>query len=327
MKKFTKSILLIITMVLMGHSSFSQCSPDPNCTDPEGDGEFCPTEFPLAVEDVYYDQTLTVIAPVEQQGIQLHHIDILDIGNIPPGMNYQCQNNDCSFYPAVPKCVSVYGTPEIGSWGTYTLYLSIEIFMDVAGIPISLGVIEDSSAYVIIQPQIYADFSIDYDFENILCSYWDYELTYTGNATSEAIYTWNFGESIEVLSGEGQGPYLIRSTEYIGLDSISLVVEEGPYTSPEFTEIFSVDICEGLADNNQLHYTSQPNPFNDHILIEGLGNKTSSIEVYDLMGRNIKSFISNESSIRLDLWDLQKGIYLLSVTNGEDTKTQKIVKQ
>lgn len=326
MKKFTKSILLIITMVLMGHNSFSQCSPDPNCTDPDGDGEFCPTEFPLAVEDVYYDQTLTVIAPVEQQGIQLHHIDILDIGNIPPGMNYQCQNNDCSFYPAVPKCVSVYGTPEIGSWGTYTLYLSIEIFMDVAGIPISLGVIEDSSAYVIIQPQIYADFTLNYIGGNSICLGLEHEVTYEGNASVDATYNWNFGENIVVLSGEGQGPYTIFSDEY-GMDSISLVVEEGPYTSPEFTEVFSVDICEGLADNNQLHYTSQPNPFNDHILIEGLGNKTSSIEVYDLMGRNIKSFISNESSIRLDLWDLQKGIYLLSVTNGEDTKTQKIVKQ
>lgn len=313
-------------MIFVTNSTFSQCTPDPNCTDPDGDGEFCPTEFPFAVEDEYYDQTLTVIAPIENSGIQLHHIDILDIGNIPPGMDYQCQDNDCSFFPSVPKCVSVYGTPEIGSWGTYTLYLSIEIFMDVAGFPVSLGVIEDSSAWVVIQPKIHADFTLNYIGGNSICMGLEHEVTYEGNASVDAIYNWNFGENIVVLSGEGQGPYTIFSDEF-GMDSISLVVEEGPYTSPEFTEVFSVDICEGLAENNKLPFTSQPNPFNDHIIIAGLGNNTSIIEVYDLMGRNMRSLSSYENSIQLDLKDLEKGIYLLSVTDGHHTRTQKIIKR
>lgn len=327
MKKLTTSLLFILSLVFISNTAFAQCTPDPNCTDPDGDGEFCPTEFPFAVEDEYYDQTLTVIAPVEQQGIQLHHIDILDIVNIPPGMEYQCQDNDCSFYPAVAKCVNVYGTPEIGSWGTYTLYLSIEIFMDVAGFPVSLGIIEDSSAWVVIQPKIHADFEINLIDDYVMCIEDQYEVNYIGNATADAIYNWNFSENIDIISGEGQGPYIIQANNPGGEDSITLYVEQEPYTSPQFSKDFFITVCGGIEEEKDWSFIAQPNPFKDHILIEGLSRSANQIEVYDLMGRKIKSIISHDNNILLDLTELQKGIYLLSVTNGQNTETQKIVKK
>ena len=327
MQKLTKTLLFILSIVLLTNTGYSQCTPDPNCTDPDGDGEFCPTEFPYAIEDEYYDQTLTVIAPIEQQGIQLHHIEILGIDNIPPGMSYQCQDNNCSFYPSIPKCVSVFGTPEIGSWGSYTLYLSIEVFMDVAGFPVSLGVIEDSSASVVIQPKLHADFTIA-DTENFLCSGWEYILSYAGNASIDANYNWNFGESFSIISGEDQGPYTIVSENYFGdYDSISLFVTEGPYTSPIFTEVYLIDICSGTDENPLASLYTKPNPFKDYIQINGLGDLSSQIEIFDLMGRKVQTYISHENNTKLYLSDLRKGIYFLSVTSGNNIKTIKIIKE
>ena len=326
MKKLYTLFLIFFAILFTANLAMAQCTPDPTCTDPEGDGQYCPTEFPNAIEDEYYEQTLTVIAPAEQSGIQLHHIDVLNISNIPPGMNYQCQNDDCSFYPETPKCINVFGTPDVGSWGEYKLYLTIEIFMDIAGNPISLGQITDSSASVYIQPQLYGDFMIDYLMSNTVCIGVETEVTYTGNASPDATYHWDFGPNAVVLSGEGQGPYIITYNDYFETDSISLYVEEGIYTSPVYTESFYVDICSNVETENELSLTIHPNPFNYQVQISGFLDQ-ASVEIFDLSGKMIRDFQIGNTSSNLDLSNLQKGIYLISITTHSQTKTQKIVKQ
>lgn len=306
---------------------YAQCTPDPECVDTQGDGEYCPSELPNAVEDEYYDQTLTIIAPLEQGGFTLHHVDVLDIGNIPPGMNYQCQNDNCSFYPATPKCISIYGTPEVDSWGEYNLYLSIEIFIDVAGNPVSIGTITDSSAVVYIEPQLHGDFLINGATPNEVCNNNLINITYAGNATENATYHWNFGEHITVLDGEGQGPYSIEYNDgYTGFDSISLYVEEDVYTSPTYNINYMATVCEGVKDvsNQDIHIS--PNPFDGQIEIRGF-KLNGTIKIFDLTAKEVFSSELNQDHLQFDLGNLQSGVYLVSIITDNAVSTQKIVKR
>lgn len=326
MKNIFTFLFISINILFLSGTSLAQCTPDPDCTDPDGDGEYCPSEFPNAVEDEYYDQTLTIIAPTEQGGFVLHHVDVLDIGNIPPGMNYQCQDDDCSFYPATPKCINVFGTPAIGSWGEYNLELSIEIFIDVVGNPVSIGTFTDSSAVVFIEPQLYGNFVINDGVTDFLCQGSEYTITYTGNASENAIYNWDFGDNASVLSGEGQGPYVVMYDTYLGADSISLYVEEDIYTSPVFVEDYSVDICEGIAESDINKVRVHPNPFNDFISVSGL-EKNAIVRVFDLTAKEISSSVVSVDQNQIDLSYLKDGIYLISIQSDNYIKTQKIVKR
>ncbi len=329
MKKLLSLFLLGLVFSLTQNMASAQCTPDPNCTDPDGDGEFCPTEFPNAVEDEYYEQTITIISLSEVLGNPVHHIDLVSMGNIPPGMNYQCQNNNCSFYPATPKCVNVYGTPTIGSWGDYNLHMTIEVFIDIFGLPVSVGEVTDSSFVVTIEPKLHADFEVQYAFANIVCNNWGaFSVTYTGNATADATYNWNFGENVQVLSGSGMGPYMLEySPDYFGYDSISLFVEEGPYTSPEHNDVFYVDICEGIneIDGNQI--VAGPNPFTTDLNLSQLPAGNNHILIFDFSGKKVEEFQINDAQALLPLSHLNRGLYLLQVINSESSTTRKIIKQ
>ncbi len=327
-----KNIIPILTIIIFSLFSLNiahaQCTPDPDCVDPEGDGQYCPTQFPNAIEDEYYDATLTIIAPISQQGIDLHHIDLLSITNIPPGMNYQCQDDDCSFWPGVAKCVSVFGTPEIDSWGTYNLHMTIEIFADISGFPVSIGVIEDSSSYVTIEPQLHGDFEIEYPEPGLICTNYSTSVSYTGNATANATFSWDFGDHIVVISGEGMGPYIIDYlSSYIGMDSISLEVQEGLYTSPIYTEVYNVDVCTSTNENMKEELSIYPNPIINHLYINTGNSKNVNAIIYDLTGKEVYQVSLEKNSNTIDLSQLQRGIYFLNIIGDQISTTQKIVKK
>jgi len=330
MKNLLFKVLTIIAFSLIAGLSYSQCTPDPDCTDPEGDGEYCPTQFPNAIEDEYYDQVLTIIGPSEVQGVLIHHVDLISIGNIPPGMDYQCQDDNCSFWPGIAKCVSVHGTPAIDSWGTYHLHLTIEVFMDVNGYPVSLGQTTDSSSVVTIEPQLHGDFTVSNAAPNLICEQYPFIVEYVGNATENATYNWSFGDHISILSGEGQGPYELTydGSGYTGLDSISLQVQEAPYTSPVFTNDYSVEVCTATDEVNNLdHFAVSPNPFSNHLMVYADEAGASKISIYGVDGKVVyQDYVSGNENM-IDLSPLKKGVYLVRMTNTKFTKTVKIIKK
>jgi len=329
MKNLLFKVLTVISFTLISAMSYSQCTPDPDCTDPEGDGEYCPTEFPDAIEDEYYEQVLTIIGPQEVQGVLIHHVDLISIGNIPPGMAYQCQDDDCTFWPGVAKCVNVFGTPAIDSWGTYHLHLTIEVFMDVNGYPVSLGQTTDSSSVVTIEPQLHGDFTVSTAAPNMVCEQYPFIVEYVGNATEGATYNWSFGDNITVISGSGQGPYELTysGSGYNGLDSISLQVQEAPYTSPIYTVNYEVSICEAISENNQMEFQLRPNPFYNQFVLQKSNNNEAKLVIVDVSGRIVYQDIISGTENTIDLTSLGKGVYLLSLVSQDRSSTVKIIKK
>lgn len=59
------------------------------------------------------------------------------IGNLPAGMNYNCNPPNCVFEADSIGCLFLFGTPAEGTEGTYDLELNVTVF--ASGIPIALS--------------------------------------------------------------------------------------------------------------------------------------------------------------------------------------------
>ncbi|GAA4013533.1 hypothetical protein GCM10022408_28300 [Hymenobacter fastidiosus] len=101
------------------------------------------------------------------------------------------------------------------------------------------------------------------------------------------------------------------------------------------TEDYTVNITGGTAKTatvarigGGVEYSVYPNPATDRLNVvvpaDRMGN-TSSVKVYDVRGREMKqiSFDGNQ----LHVASLAKGIYLLTITNGDQISHQRFVKQ
>ena len=139
MKKTLPFLMLAFGLFFGFNTVHAQCIPDPDCTE-----LICPAELPIAYEAEAYDEVITFNVPLTMSGYTVHHIDVLTITNFPIGLDYACQDYECSFYPEIPKCISITGTPEVGAAGEYELLLTLEGFIDVGGNPMSIGELEET---------------------------------------------------------------------------------------------------------------------------------------------------------------------------------------
>jgi len=73
-------------------------------------------------------------------------------------------------------------------------------------------------------PQLFAEFEIS-DNKYETCENESIGIYYTGNASTDAIYEWNFGTDAIINTGTSQGPYSVQwPTE--GIKTISLTLSE-----------------------------------------------------------------------------------------------------
>lgn len=68
-----------------------------------------------------------------------------------------------------------------------------------------------------------------------------------------------------------------------------------------------------------------PNPTSQNVLIES-NNKISKVKLFNMVGQLILVKETNQQSIKLDLSQLSRGTYLVSVENEFGTETKKVVK-
>ncbi len=301
---------LVLLFVLFSVNSYAQCDLDPDCQDPEGDGEVCPENMPDAVEATPYNESVTIVTASEVDGAPIHHLELVDVLNIPPGMGYTCQDDICTFYPEEPRCVLLYGTPEVGSYGDYELGIIVEVFISVFGSPVSIGEMQED-VIVEILPKVSSNFEIS----NLICSGEVYTITYTGNATPDADYTWDFDDGV-VLSGSGQGPYMVRWDD-LGDQTVSLLVYEDDFWSPLNEHKFTVLNCTGVDDLSEQSFEVYPNPTEGFVQYTINYHRGSNpLMIYDLYGRLVyEEDVQNVNQGVIDLSSFAKGCYLVQYEN------------
>jgi len=163
-------LLFSVVFVLTSIEQLSgQCTPDPACEDPEGDGQYCPEVFPPVVKGEAYDQVMTFILPATEYDVggtiyTLDSVAVDSIKNIPPGMDY-ISNSD-GYASGKAYCAQLVGTPtEKGSFPV-SIYMRVFATPD-GGNQLELGPFVDDTSLVItvnapsvIEPQELEEFQV-----------------------------------------------------------------------------------------------------------------------------------------------------------------------
>lgn len=90
----------------------------------------------------------------------------------------------------------------------------------------------------------------------------------------------------------------------------------------------SVENTIGLMENLKVDFKIYPNPTNDFLHIEclaGMGSK--EISLFDTKGKIIERLKSENKKVRLDLSDLPKGIYHLTITTSQGVLSQLVIRK
>ena len=93
----------------------------------------------------------------------------------------------------------------------------------------------------------------------------------------------------------------------------------------------TVTATASLGEQNPFNFNIFPIPSSDiiNISLENIGNDQISIEVYDILGRQNMSTISNVTSGKtsLNISGLTRGIYVLKVISGTTTSVKRFIKE
>lgn len=78
---------------------------------------------------------------------------------------------------------------------------------------------------------------------------------------------------------------------------------------------------------SQTSFLIYPNPASTiiNIIISDLSNSSSSISIYDVTGRIVKTVSTSERTLSIDRGDLRSGIYFIKVVIGNKELSKKIV--
>lgn len=140
MKLYIPLLIFSLFVFNAGHS-YSQCTPDPSCTDTLNPGEMCPEILPEGTVGVAYNQTVTIIPPATADlgsgTVTIMKIKISSVQNLPPGLTYTPNPSTGVFTPTNPitrYCVQMTGTPTVA--GTYALKVNVIPYINVLGAPV-----------------------------------------------------------------------------------------------------------------------------------------------------------------------------------------------
>nr|NQU94143.1 T9SS type A sorting domain-containing protein [Bacteroidota bacterium] len=150
-----KYVLVLIFGWLFINLTYAQCIPgdETSCPDPENNGEVCPDSLPNANVNQYYEQVFTILAPPQYTDsvlgvtVDLHHLKLLNVGNLPPGIGWVSNTQDSVFMVGTYYCVLLDGTPT--EKGEFPLEIEVEVYISFLGNPILADTIIDSTSLTI----------------------------------------------------------------------------------------------------------------------------------------------------------------------------------
>ncbi|MCD4697738.1 MAG: T9SS type A sorting domain-containing protein [Bacteroidales bacterium] len=150
MNKVILSLICLVFGTFAVNGLIAQCTPGDSisCPDLENNGEICPEIMPGAVVNQLYHEDFTILAPpayvdsVTGLTISLHHIKLMEIGNLPEGISWVSNTPDSVFMVGPYYCVLLEGTPTVA--GNYPLKIVVDVFVEYLGNLYYLATVADS---------------------------------------------------------------------------------------------------------------------------------------------------------------------------------------
>lgn len=154
-----KFFFLSLIFIMSGLVSYAQCEPmsPEQCPDPENNGQICPEVMPNAYLGELYSEVATVRSPLQDSsGIQLHHITIDEIGNLPPGITWVSNAANNELMAGEYYCILMEGNPVAAD--TFYLRIVIDIYISILGQIVHASTVVDSTSLLMI---VYEEHGLD----------------------------------------------------------------------------------------------------------------------------------------------------------------------
>jgi hypothetical protein len=156
MKRKIFTLLIISAIILANLGSFGQCTPETpeQCPDPENNGQICPDTLAIAHRGQFYSQVATIKPPLQyylppdSALITLHHVKLMEVGNLPQGLAWQSNTTDSIFNAGEYYCVLLEGTPDLA--GEYHLRIVVDVYVLVFNTPVYVTTVTDSTSLTIV---------------------------------------------------------------------------------------------------------------------------------------------------------------------------------
>lgn len=103
---------------------------------------------------------------------------------------------------------------------------------------------------------------------------------------------------------------------------------------PNISFYISVDTLQGgddfpqaIIEANDLISNIYPNPTNDKVTIDLKNEGNASIQLFNILGQEVKTINAYNNKVEVNVSDLHSGIYIIRVEQNNKTYTTKIMKQ
>lgn len=165
---------------------------------------------------------------------------------------------------------------------------------------------------------------------NLGCLNWKYPNGYQANNKEKQLTGYKIYADNELLA-EINDVNILQYTDstYYSKGTLSVeycitAVYDGTTESEQVCE--TIQYTTTSIDNSQLEIKLKiyPNPASNYIRVEGLPEGKSTIEFYNIAGSIVLQKQTNETDTEIDISGLNKGIYLVKITNSIGVKTEKI---
>ena len=217
-----------------------------------------------------------------------------------------------TFFPNTPYYLVAVGRNGEGQWFAPTLYEFV-VEQPVGPATVTLKVNQSTTSATI--SAIPNEFTVEFHFGLV------------GKATYDA-----FGAEslIQQIRNDGYPYYqasqsswdnLTPNTEYVALGSALNAGNEWGETA---VEIFSTD-TDGLIET-EADFNIYPNPAQSMISIKSALNGEAQVSIFDMTGRCVKEVtVENMNNATINVEDLNKGVYFVSVQQDRSYNIQKLV--
>ncbi len=114
-------------------------------------------------------------------------------------------------------------------------------------------------------------------------------------------------------------------------DSISIIIMAGNFGTADLNTVLLVDDVTitpagvGVADRNATPFHTYPNPATDYVRVAPEVAEPYRCQVYDLQGRLLRVVESDGGQATVDVSDLARGIYTLTIDQNGMTSNHKVV--
>ncbi len=169
--RMKKAILFFFTALGLG-SAQAQCTPDPLYTDSVfGVWPDTTENFKAAFLDVFYSDTLNLIAPVDAElidpdlpPVDIDSVQLLSLDGLPPGLSVTCNSHtsaSCTYLPEQLGCGLIEGTPT--ATGTFPLLLTVAGWSTInVGIPFPVSQEITFTGYEIVVNEVNTGIAVNF---------------------------------------------------------------------------------------------------------------------------------------------------------------------